>query len=103
MNNMRSPKAYTSDILPQGHTERVENMRNELDASQNRLSVVGQWIDKYTDALTHFDSKLQAQIIACDKTQIFHEQCQQALDHGNIEQMIEVRDKLAQQRLSPAV
>jgi len=98
MNNIKNLKTHHGNLLQKKHIQRVNQMRHDLSASRARLSVVGQWLDKCADVLTYFDSKLKDQIIACDRTQVFHEQCQQALEQDSVFHMIKVRDRLMQER-----
>lgn len=100
MNNIRNLKTVNGNLLPDDHIQRVKQMSEDVSANQARLSVVGQWLDKYTDALTYFDSKLKDQIATCDRTRTFHEECQQALEMNSIFNMIRVRDRLIQERLN---
>jgi len=100
MRNIRDLGTYRESILPAEHMRRIDRMRDDLDASQARLSMVGGWLDTYTDVLTNFSSRLKGQITACDKSLAFHSECQQALEQDSVFHMIKVRDRLIRERNS---
>jgi len=87
--------AYRARHLPERVSRQVARMRQDLIDHQNHLSVVDGRLEECTDTLKSMNLELQRHRQVCEKSQAINEQCEQALMQDDIDQLVELRNKLA--------
>lgn len=94
--------AYRASHLPEILSRQMARVREDLANRDAHLLAVDERLEKYAEVLKSINLELQKHRLTCEKSQALNEECEEALTQDDLDQLIELRDRLTEALLHRA-